>query len=81
MSKASEKELSDLHGELAKYLKHKLQNGEVTAADLGQIRQFLKDNRIEATIDQNPDMGSIVEALPTFDSADEKFDDTEGSYH
>ena len=81
MSKASEKELSDLHGELAKFLKHKLQNGEVTAADLGQIRQFLKDNRIEATIDQNPDMGSIVEALPTFDSADEKFDDTEGSYH
>ncbi len=81
MSKASEKELSDLHGELAKFLKHKPQNGEVTAADLGQIRQFLKDNRIEATIDQNPDMGSIVEALPTFDSADEKYDDTEGSYH
>jgi len=81
MSKASEKELSDLHGMFAKFLKHKLQEGDVTAADLGQVRQFLKDNRIEASIDQNPDMGSLAEALPQFDSADESHDDSEGSYH
>lgn len=81
MSKATEKELSELHGMFAKFLKHKLQDGDVTAADLGQVRQFLKDNRIEASIDQNPDMGALVEALPQFDSADESYDDTEGSYH
>lgn len=81
MSKATEKELSDLHGMFAKFLKHKLQEGEVTAGDLGQIRQFLRDNRIEATIDQNPDMGSIVQALPKFDTIDEMSDDTDGSYH
>jgi hypothetical protein len=81
MSKATEKELSALHGELAKFLKYKLQAGEVTAADLGQIRQFLKDNRIEASIDQNPDMGSIVQALPSFETSEDEYDDSEGSYH
>ena len=81
MSKATETELSELHGMLAKYFKHKLQEGDVTAADLGQIRTFLRDNRIEATIDQNPDMGAIVQTLPSFETDTEKFDDSEGSYH
>lgn len=78
-SKATEKELSSLHGLLASFFKEKLMSGEpITAAELGQIRQFLKDNGIEANIDQNPDMNSIAQALPEFD---DDYDDTNGSYH
>ena len=43
-SKATEEQLSELHGELAQFFKQKLRGGDATAADLGQIRQFLKDN-------------------------------------
>jgi hypothetical protein len=84
MSKATEQELSELHGEFARFLKKRLQSDDVTAADLGQVRQFLKDNRIEASIADNPDMGELATlSLPTFDDSKpgDDFDDTEGSYH
>jgi hypothetical protein len=82
--KATEQELSELHGEFAKFLKKRLESDDVTAADLGQIRQFLKDNRVEATIEDNPDMGELAKlSLPKFDDSKpgDDFDDTEGSYH
>lgn len=70
-NKATENELSELHGELAKFFKMKLSSGDATAADLGQIRQFLKDNRIEATIEQDTNMGSLATLLPTFEDDDD----------
>lgn len=77
--KATEKELSSLHGLMAAYFKEKLTTGEpVSAAEIGQIRQFLKDNDIVASIEQNPDMLSIAQVLPDFE---DDYDNTEGSYH
>ena len=70
-SKATEEQLSELHGELAQFFKQKLRGGDATAAELGQIRQFLKDNRIEATIEQDPNMGSLATMLPTFEDEDD----------
>ena len=78
--KATEGELSELHGLLARFFKGKLLGDqELTAAELGQIRQFLKDNHIEANAEQNPDMLAIAQKLPEFE--DDGYDDTEGAMH
>lgn len=80
--KATEKEMSALHGLMAAYFKEKLTCGEpVTAAEIGQIRQFLKDNDIVASIEQNPDMLSIAQVLPEFEADDDDEAVDEGSYH
>lgn len=42
-----EKEFSDLHAALAKALKAKILSGEVTAAELKEAREFLKDNGVD----------------------------------
>lgn len=48
MSKsAHETELQELHELMAKVMRAKLESGEVDAATLNSIRQFLKDNGIE----------------------------------
>lgn len=64
MSKATEEALAALHGEMAKAMKKKLAEGEYTASDLNVIRQFLKDNKIEADGDKNEDVKSLVDGLP-----------------
>lgn len=64
MSKATEEALATLHGEMAKAMKKKLAEGEYTASDLNVIRQFLKDNKIEADGDKNEDVKSLVDGLP-----------------
>ena len=61
--KASEEILGNLHGELARVFIAQLQAGEVKAADLNVIRQFLKDNGIQATA-ENPDMARLIDAIP-----------------
>jgi hypothetical protein len=72
--------LSDLHGELASYLQKGLVHGmeDVTEdgsivrkppspAYLNVVRQFLKDNKIEALPASGSPMGKLVEALPAFE--------------
>lgn len=78
MSKASEKELSSLHAELASILKESIQpepilNGEgevvgkkYNAAALNAARQFLKDNNITSTLDSKP-VADLVDSLPSFE--------------
>ena len=46
MSTATEHELSELHGQLARIMQKRLASGEATASELSVIRQFLKDNGI-----------------------------------
>ena len=66
-AKATENELSDLHGQTAKYMKERLQkalNGEVemTPAELSAITKFLKDNHIECNrADMEKQFGEIME--------------------
>jgi hypothetical protein len=76
VSKASKKELNELHGALARVFRDCLENGQVVvdgdgvaqrvtpqAAILNAARQFLKDNNIES-LDLGEQMGAVtVETL------------------
>lgn len=55
-------ELSDLHKALTKFFSDRLASGEVTASEANVIRQFLKDNNIEAVKD-NPQTASLAAAF------------------
>lgn len=68
MPRALKDELAELHGLLAKAMKNKL-SGEVpaSASDLNVIRQFLKDNNIEALADKNRDLQELAAALAQAD--------------
>ena len=66
---APEKELSELHALLAKVMKVKLSDPEsLTSGDLSVIRQFLKDNGINADGERDPTLKSIADELPDLDS-------------
>lgn len=60
--------LSLLHSELASVLLKKVQNGEVTAAELNVVRQFLKDNGIDAVPKEGSPLGNLVSSLPFTDT-------------
>ena len=73
--RATEHELAGLHGEFARFLSGRLQSGEVAAAELNCIRQFLKDNGIDCVPGANPDMNDLVEGLPTFTQTEDEEED------
>jgi hypothetical protein len=62
--KASEDLLANLHGALAQQFIKKLQSGECTASDLNVIRQFLKDNGIEAGDVKSGPLRVLTDSLP-----------------
>lgn len=64
MTKATEEALASLHGALAEAMKLKLADGTATASDLNVIRQFLKDNGINADGEKDPAIQSIADDLP-----------------
>lgn len=77
MSKATEKQLAELHAALATILKEAIQPEDVledgkvvgrrfNAAALNATRQFLKDNNITSTLDSKP-MRDLVDDLPSFE--------------
>lgn len=53
-----------LHSALAKELLTRVQSGEATAADLGVVAKFLKDNGIEADGKKNPDINALARQFP-----------------
>lgn len=55
-----------LFDNLAEELLSRLQSGEASSSDLNIIRQFLKDNGIEAP-KENPGLSAITSNLPVFD--------------
>lgn len=67
MSKATEDMLASLHGALAEAMARKLREGDFTASDLNVIRQFLKDNGINADGEKDENIQSIVDDLPDLD--------------
>lgn len=83
-SKATEASLGNLHGILCEHFADILKNGEEvvdketgevsrrppSAALLAQIRQFLKDNKIEAEPVQGSPLGHLVGTLPDFTDDD-----------
>ncbi len=64
---ASSEALEKLHAELARVMSDRLRSGEATASDLGVIRQFLKDNGIDATPRADNPLGQLVNSLPFAD--------------
>ncbi len=57
-------QLADLHAGLALHLKAKLDDGTISASELGVLRQFLKDNQISAQPVEGTPFGDLVSALP-----------------
>ena len=66
MRKRSEFEeiLDTLHKELSETLLAKIRSGEATATDLNVIRQFLKDNGIQASNSPEEPLRHLAAELP-----------------
>jgi hypothetical protein len=60
--------LADVHELLAQWCLDKLKEGEVNAADLNIIRQFLKDNQISAQPVEETEFGELAKALPDIEN-------------
>lgn len=54
----------ELYDELVKSLLARVRTGEASAAELGVVRQFLKDNSISADKDKHPQLGALAKSLP-----------------
>lgn len=70
MAKASNEELNDLHGLVARELARKLRSGDFTAADLNVARQFLKDNGVEQPAIPGTPTHDLASSLPFAGSTD-----------
>ena len=64
-----EKKLSKLHEMLCDELTERLKNGEdgerAAPATLNVIRQFLRDNNIDGTLENNEALQDLMKELPT----------------
>ncbi len=60
--------LADVHELLAQWCLEKLKEGNVNAADLNIIRQFLKDNQISAQPVEETSFGELTKALPEIEN-------------
>ena len=56
--------LSKLHEKLTKKLLAMVEKDEITAAELNVIRQFLKDNNVDALPVEGSPMGDLLAKLP-----------------
>ena len=61
---ADPKLMAQLHSAVAEELLAKIASGEATAAELNVARGFLKDNGIEATMEQSDPLKNLVDSLP-----------------
>ena len=59
-----EKILTDLHNAVAQELLDRVMSGEAPSADLNVARGFLKDNGIDAGLDQSEPMANLAKSLP-----------------
>jgi hypothetical protein len=64
MARDTNELLADLHADLAQHLKNKLDDGTITTGELNILRQFLKDNQINAQPVEGTAFGDLVASLP-----------------
>lgn len=77
---ASNKELGDLHGNLAKILSEEIQKENLdkdgnkvrSAAILNVARQFLKDNGIESLGNEDPNIKELEKVFMPFEQIEEE---------
>lgn len=62
-SKASENELSALHGVVARFLAERIASGEASASDVSNAIKMLKDNNITVDVDTNTDLKDLKDKL------------------
>ena len=67
---AKEELLGMLHEIVANDLIAKIKSGEATAQELNAAIKFLKDNGIEAAVEDNDPLQRLSEALPEFNRED-----------
>ena len=60
--------LADVHDLMAHWCLDNLREGDVNAADLNIIRQFLKDNQISAQPVEETSFGELATALPEIEN-------------
>ena len=60
--------LADVHDLMAHWCLDKLREGDVNAADMNIIRQFLKDNQITAQPVEETSFGELAKALPEIEN-------------
>ena len=58
------KKLEDLHALLAEELTNRLLSGECSPAELNVIRQFLRDNGIDAIPKSGSPLQGLMDSLP-----------------
>tara|TARA_Y100000593_G_C4297336_1_gene331360 strand:+ start:1356 stop:1574 length:219 start_codon:yes stop_codon:yes gene_type:complete len=56
--------LSALHAGLTLLLLEKIQSGEASSGDLSVARQFLRDNGIDANVNQSEPLLNLAKVLP-----------------
>ena len=56
--------LSSLHTVLTELLLEKIQSGEASSGDLSVARQFLRDNGIDANVNQSEPLLNLAKGLP-----------------
>ena len=69
MAKESTTEvLSELHAGLAHLFMERLREGTLGTAELNILRQFLKDNQINAQPAEGSEFGELAKALPDIEN-------------
>ena len=58
------KELGKLHEALSPLLMERIQSGEAGSGELSVARQFLKDNGVDATVNQSEPLLNLAKVLP-----------------
>jgi len=56
--------LEDLHDKLAEDLLERIMSGEATSAELNVARQFLKDNGIDSSLQNDSPLINLAKTLP-----------------
>tara|TARA_R100000781_G_scaffold15466_1_gene12740 strand:- start:187 stop:423 length:237 start_codon:yes stop_codon:yes gene_type:complete len=60
--------LSELHAGLAHLFMERLREGTLGTAELNILRQFLKDNQINAQPTEGSEFGELAKALPDIEN-------------
>ena len=60
----NQKLLEELHDKLAEDLLLRIETGEASSAELNVARQFLKDNGIDANIQNDTPLMNLAKTLP-----------------
>lgn len=63
MSKATDTDLGDLHGVVARELARRISDGEASAADIGAAIKFLKDNAITADLNTSDHLKGLQDKI------------------